>query len=485
MKIRDASLLKSLAFINGDWIGADNKSTHVICNPSTGVEIGSVPDMGTAETERAILAADHALPAWRARSAKERAGLLRKWFDLILANQEDLAVILTSEQGKPLDEARSEVAYGASFIEWFAEEGKRVYGEVIPAPSNDKRLMVIKQPVGVTAAITPWNFPIAMITRKAGAALAAGCTMVVKPAEATPFSALALAELARRAGIPPGVLNIVTTARPAVVGEVLTSSTLIRKISFTGSTPVGKRLMAQCAGTVKRISLELGGNAPFIVFDDCDIDAAVRGAIASKYRNAGQTCVCSNRLLVQDGIYDVFVDRLVHAVAAMKVGDGFAPGSQIGPLINPAAVAKVDKLVRDAVEKGAKVKLGGGRHANGGNFYMPTVLTDVLPSMALAQEEIFGPVAPLFRFKTDADAVKLANDTSVGLASYFYSRDIKRIWQVAEQLEYGMVGINEGLISNEVAPFGGIKESGIGREGSHYGIDEYLQLKYLCLGGMQ
>lgn len=485
MKIKDTSLLKSLAFINGDWIGADNEATHVICNPSTGAEIGRVPDLGPSETERAILAADHALPAWRARTAKERAGLLRKWFDLILANQEDLAVILTSEQGKPLDEARSEVAYGASFIEWFAEEGKRVYGDVIPAPSSDKRIVVMKQPVGVTAAITPWNFPIAMITRKAGPALAAGCTMIVKPAEATPLSALALAELARRAGIPPGVLNIVTTARPAVIGEVLTSSTLVRKLSFTGSTPVGKRLMGQCAGTIKRLSLELGGNAPFIVFDDCDLDAAVRGALVSKYRNAGQTCVCSNRLLVQDGIYDAFTDKLVNAVAAMKVGDGLEPGSQIGPLINSAAVAKVEKLVRDAVEKGAKLKLGGRRHANGGNFYMPTVLTDATPSMALAQEEIFGPVAPLFRFKTDADAVKLANDTSAGLAAYFYSRDITRIWQVAEQLEYGMVGVNEGLISNEVAPFGGMKESGIGREGSHYGIDEYLELKYVCLGGMK
>lgn len=485
MKIKDPSLLKSLAFIDGNWIGADNEATHVVCNPSTGAEIGSVPDMGAAETERAILAADHALPAWRAMSAKEREGLLYKWFDLILANQEDLAVILTSEQGKPLDEALSEVTYGASFIEWFAEEGKRVYGEVIPAHSNDKRLIVLKQPIGVTAAITPWNFPIAMITRKAGAALAAGCTMVVKPAEATPFSALALAELARRAGIPSGVLNIVTTARPAVVGEVLTSSKLVRKLSFTGSTAVGKRLMAQSAGTVKRVSLELGGNAPFIVFDDCDIDAAVRGAIASKYRNAGQTCVSSNRILVQDGIYDAFTDKLVSAVAALRVGDGLEPGSQIGPLINSAAVAKVERLVRDAVEKGAKVMVGGGRFANKGNFYMPTVLTDVSQTMELAQEEIFGPVAPLYRFKTDADAVSLANDTSVGLASYFYSRDIKRVWQVAEQLEYGMVGVNEGLISNEVAPFGGIKESGIGREGSHYGIDEYLELKYICLGGME
>ncbi|MBA3903163.1 MAG: succinate-semialdehyde dehydrogenase (NADP(+)) [Rhodocyclaceae bacterium] len=484
MLLKDTSLLRTLAFINGSWIAADDGATHAIRNPSTGAEIACVPDLGTAETERAIAAADAALPAWRAKTAKERGALLRRWHDLIMANQEDLAVLMTLEQGKPLAEARGEVAYGASFIEWFAEEGKRIYGDVIPAPTGDKRLIVIKQPVGVTAAITPWNFPIAMITRKVGPALAAGCTSVVKPAEATPLSALALAELATRAGIPAGVLNIVTTARPAVVGETLTASPVVRKLSFTGSTPVGKRLMAQCAGTVKRVSLELGGNAPFIVFDDADLDAAVRGALASKYRNAGQTCVCANRLLVQDGVYEAFAAKLAEAVAALKVDDGLEAGTQIGPLINAAAVAKVEALVADAVAKGARVVLGGGRHARGGNFYAPTVLTEVTPEMALAQEEIFGPVAPLFRFRTDEEAVQMANDTRYGLASYFYSRDIGRIWRVAEQLEYGMVGINEGIISNEVAPFGGVKESGIGREGSRYGIDEYLQIKYLCLGGM-
>ncbi len=484
MLLKDTSLLKTLAFIDGAWIAADSGSTHAIRNPSTDAEIAQVPDLGAAETERAIAAAAAALPAWRAKTAKERAALLRRWHDLIMANQEDLAVLMTLEQGKPLAEARGEVAYGASFIEWFAEEGKRVYGEVIPAPTGDKRLLVIKQPVGVTAAITPWNFPIAMITRKVAPALAAGCTSVVKPAEATPLSALALAELAARAGIPAGVLNIVTTARPAVVGDVLTSSPIVRKLSFTGSTPVGKRLMAACASTVKRVSLELGGNAPFIVFDDADLDAAVRGALASKYRNAGQTCVCANRLLVQDGVYDAFAAKLSEAVAQMKVDDGLEAGTQIGPLINEAAVKKVEGLVADAVTKGAKVVLGGARHSRGGNFYAPTVLTDVTPEMAMAREEIFGPVAPLFRFKTDDEAVQIANDTCYGLASYFYSRDIGRIWRVAEQLEYGMVGINEGIISNEVAPFGGVKESGIGREGSHYGIDEYLSIKYMCLGGL-
>lgn len=484
MLLKDTSLLKTQAFIDGNWVAADSGSTHAIRNPSTGAEVAQVPDLGAAETERAIAAAAAALPAWRAKTAKERGILLRRWYDLILANQEDLAILMTLEQGKPLAEARGEVAYGASFIEWFAEEGKRVYGEVIPAPTGDKRLMVIKQPVGVTAAITPWNFPIAMITRKVAPALAAGCTSVVKPAEATPLSALALAELAVRAGIPAGVLNIVTTARPAVVGGVLTASPIVRKLSFTGSTPVGKRLMAACADTVKRVSLELGGNAPFIVFDDADLDAAVRGALASKYRNAGQTCVCANRLLVQDGVYDAFAAKLSEAVAQMKVDDGLETGTQIGPLINEAAVKKVEGLVADAVTKGAKVVLGGTRHARGGNFYAPTVLTDVTPEMAMAREEIFGPVAPLFRFKTDDEAVQMANDTCYGLASYFYSRDIGRIWRAAEQLEYGMVGINEGIISNEVAPFGGVKESGIGREGSHYGIDEYLTIKYMCFGGL-
>ena len=484
LNLKDPDLFRTRCYVDGQWIDADDGATVSIRNPANGEVLGTIPRMGAAETRRAIEAANAAWPAWRALTAGARAKILRRWFELILANQEDLAVLMTLEQGKPLVEARGEVAYGASFIEWFAEEGKRVYGEVIPAPTGDKRLLVIKQPVGVTAAITPWNFPIAMITRKVAPALAAGCTSVVKPAEATPLSALALAELAVRAGIPSGVLNIITTARPAVVGGVLTASPIVRKLSFTGSTPVGKRLMAACADTVKRVSLELGGNAPFIVFDDADLDAAVRGALASKYRNAGQTCVCANRLLVQDGVYDAFAAKLSEAVAQMKVDDGLEAGTQIGPLINEAAVKKVEGLVADAVTKGAKVVLGGSRHARGGNFYAPTVLTDVTPEMAMAREEIFGPVAPLFRFKTDDEAVQMANDTCYGLASYFYSRDIGRIWRVAEQLEYGMVGINEGIISNEVAPFGGVKESGIGREGSHYGIDEYLTIKYLCLGGL-
>ncbi|HEY0848038.1 MAG TPA: NAD-dependent succinate-semialdehyde dehydrogenase [Noviherbaspirillum sp.] len=485
MQLNDPTLFRQKAYINGEWCIADAGATNPVRNPANGRVIANVPDMGAAETRRAIAAADAALPAWRAKTAKERAAILRRWFELIIANQEDLARLMTQEQGKPLAEARGEVTYGASFIEWFAEEGKRVYGDVIPSPAGDKRLVVIKQPVGVTAAITPWNFPIAMITRKVGPALAAGCTSVVKPAEATPLCALALAELGERAGIPAGVLNVVTTARPAAVGEELTANPTVRKLSFTGSTPIGKRLMAQCADTVKRVSLELGGNAPFIVFDDADVDAAVRGAMASKYRNAGQTCVCANRLIVQHGIYDLFAEKLAQAVRELKVGDGLEAGVQIGPLINDAAIGKVERLVDDAVAKGARAIVGGKPHALGGNFFTPTVLTEVTPAMLVAQEEIFGPVAPLFRFRTDDEAVALANDTRYGLAAYFYSRDIGRVWKVAEQLEYGMVGINEGMISNEVAPFGGVKESGIGREGSHYGIDEYLQIKYLCLGGMQ
>ena len=484
IQLQDPTLVKTQALIDGQWLDADNGDTHPVINPATGAVLTHVPDMGTAETQRAIAAADRALPGWRGKTAKERATLLRRWHDLILANQEDLARLMTLEQGKPLAESRGEVAYGASFIEWFAEEGKRITGEVIPAPTTDKRLVVIQQGVGVTAAITPWNFPIAMITRKVAPALAAGCTSVVKPAEATPLCALALAELALRAGIPAGVLNVVTTARPSVVGEVLTSSPIVRKLSFTGSTAVGKRLMAQCAPTVKRLSLELGGNAPFIVFNDADLDAAVKGALVSKFRNAGQTCVCANRLLVQDEVYERFTAKLVEAVAALQVGDGMADGTQIGPLINQAAINKVDKLVADAISQGAKVAWGGTRHALGGHFYTPTVLTDATADMALAQEEIFGPVAPIFRFKTDDEAIQLANDTTAGLAAYFYSRDIGRVWRVAEQLEYGMVGINEGLISNEMAPFGGVKESGIGREGSHHGINEYLQIKYLCMGGI-
>jgi succinate-semialdehyde dehydrogenase/glutarate-semialdehyde dehydrogenase len=485
MKLKDISLLRRQAFIDGVWCDAADGAAHAVVNPSTGEEIARVPDMGADETEQAIAAAARALPAWRARSAKDRAGLLRRWYELILANQEDLAVLMTCEQGKPLAEARGEVVYGASFVEWFAEEGKRVYGETIPAPTPDKRLLAIRQPVGVTAAITPWNFPIAMITRKVAPALAAGCSSVVKPAEATPLCALALAELAQRAGIPAGVLNIVTTARPAVVGGVLTASPVVRKLSFTGSTPVGKRLMAQCADTVKRLSLELGGNAPFIVFDDADLDAAVAGAMASKYRNAGQTCVCANRILVQDGIYDAFAARLAEAAAALQVDDGLAAGAQVGPLINAAALAKVEGLVGDALDKGAQLVTGGARHPRGGFFYTPTVLAGITAEMRIAREEIFGPVAPLFRFKTDDEAIALANDTPYGLAAYFYSRDIHRVWRVAEALEYGMVGINEGMISNEMAPFGGVKESGVGREGSRHGIDEYLEIKYLCMGGQR
>ncbi|WP_343654291.1 NAD-dependent succinate-semialdehyde dehydrogenase [Paraburkholderia caribensis] len=482
MNLKDKSLLRTQALIDGIWFSSDSGGLHAVHNPATGELIAEVPDMGADETLAAIDAANKALPAWRARSAKERAAILRRWYELILENEEDLAALMTAEQGKPLAEARGEVRYGAAFIEWFAEEAKRTYGDVIPAPSSDKRIVVIKQAVGVTAAITPWNFPIAMITRKVGPALAAGCTSIVKPAEPTPLSALAIAELGLRAGIPAGVLNVVTTSRPAIVGEVLTSSTIVRKISFTGSTPVGKKLMAQCAGTVKRVSLELGGNAPFIVFDDADIDAAIKGAMASKYRNAGQTCVCANRLLVQEGIHDKFVMRLVEATSAMKVDDGSVAGTEIGPLINEAAVKKVDRLVRDAVEHGASVALGGERHSKGGNFYAPTVLTNVRDDMTIASEEIFGPVASVFKFKTEEEAIQLANDTPFGLAAYFYTRDVHRVWRVAEALEYGMVGVNDGIISTEVAPFGGIKESGIGREGSKYGIDEYLELKYLCLG---
>ncbi|GAB7533888.1 NAD-dependent succinate-semialdehyde dehydrogenase [Burkholderia sp. 3C] len=483
MKLKDETLLRSHGIINGLWMGAHSGATHEVRNPATGELITTVPDMGEAETRAAIDAANQALPAWRAKTAKERSVILRRWYDLMLENEDDLALIMTLEQGKPLAEARGEVRYGAAFVEWFAEEAKRVYGDVIPAPSADKRIIVIKQPVGVTAAITPWNFPIAMITRKVGPALAAGCTSVVKPAEATPLSALAIAELGIRAGIPAGVLNIVTTARPAVVGEVLTSSPIVRKISFTGSTAVGKKLMAQSAGTVKRVSLELGGNAPFIVFDDADVEAAVKGAIASKYRNAGQTCVCANRFLVQSGIYDKFVTRLAEVTAAMAVDNGLVPGVEIGPLINEAAVAKVERLVAAAVESGAKVALGGSRHEKGRTFYMPTILTDVTASMDISSEEIFGPVATIFRFQTEEEAVALANDTPFGLAAYFYTKDIHRVWRVTEALEYGIVGANEGLISTEVAPFGGMKESGTGREGSKYGIDEYLEIKYLCLGG--
>ncbi|HNR61040.1 MAG TPA: NADP-dependent succinate-semialdehyde dehydrogenase [Thauera sp.] len=485
MQLNDTGLLRAQAYIDGQWLAADDGGSFDVTNPADGSRVGSVPDMGAAETRRAIAAADAALPAWRARTAKERAAILRRWYELILANQEDLAVLMSTEQGKPLAEARGEVVYGASFIEWFAEEGKRIYGDVIPSHGADKRIVVVKQAIGVVAAITPWNFPIAMITRKAGPALAAGCTMVIKPAEDTPLCALALAVLAERAGLPAGVLNIVTTNRAPEVGGELTANPAVRKLSFTGSTAVGKLLMRQCAGTVKKVALELGGNAPFIVFDDADLDAAVAGAMASKYRNAGQTCVCANRLLVQDGIYDAFAAKLAEAVARLKVGPGLSGEVQQGPLINADAVAKVEELLADAVDKGAQVLCGGKRHALGGNFYEPTIVTGVTAQMRVAREEIFGPVAPLFRFHSEEEAVRMANDTEFGLAAYFYARDIARVWRVAEALEYGIVGINEGIISTEVAPFGGVKESGIGREGSRYGIDDFVEIKYLCMGGIR
>ena len=485
MRLNDSALLRQQAYIDGEWVDAADGSRFEVSNPADGSELASVPALGVTETRCAIDAAATALPAWRARTAKERATILRKWFELIMAHQEDLALLMTSEQGKPLSEARGEVAYGASFIEWFAEEGKRIYGDVIPAHGVDKRIIVVKQAIGVVAAITPWNFPIAMITRKAGPALAAGCTMVIKPAEDTPLCALALAELAARAGVPKGVLNIVTTDRAAEVGGELSANPIVRKLSFTGSTEVGKLLMRQCADTVKKVSMELGGNAPFIVFDDADLDAAVAGAMASKYRNAGQTCVCANRLLVQDGIHDAFAAKLAAAVAKLKVGPGLSGEVEQGPLINEGAVLKVEALLDDALEKGAQLVCGGKRHALGGTFFEPTILTGVTPAMRVAREEIFGPVAPLFRFRTEEEAIRMANDTEFGLAAYFYARDIARVWRVAEGLEYGIVGINEGIISTEVAPFGGVKESGIGREGSKYGIEDFVEIKYLCMGGIR
>jgi succinate-semialdehyde dehydrogenase/glutarate-semialdehyde dehydrogenase len=482
-QLKDASLLRQQAYIDGQWLDADDKSTIVVRNPVDGSQVGTVPRMGAAETRRAIDAANAAWPGWRAKTAKERAGVLRKWFTLMMQNQQDLAILMTVEQGKPLTESKGEVAAGASYIEWAAEEGKRVYGDTIPSPANDRRIVVIKQPIGVCAAVTPWNFPNALVTRKVGPALAAGCTMVLKPASATPYSTLALCELAGRAGIPKGVLNVVTGASEPI-GKELTTNPIVRKFSFTGSTEVGKQLMAQCAGTVKKVSLELGGNAPFIVFDDADIDAAVEGALASKFRNSGQTCVCANRLYVQDGIYDRFAQRFAARVAAMKVGNGLEDGVLQGPLIDMKAVEKVEEHINDAVAKGARIITGGKRHAKGGTFFEPTVLADAMSTMKVAREETFGPVAPLFRFKTEDELIRLANDTEYGLASYFYSRDVGRIWRVAEALEYGIVGINIGLVSNEMSPFGGIKESGIGRESSKYGIEEYLEVKYLCMGGI-
>ncbi len=484
MHLKDSRLFHQQCYVGGVWVDADHQETLVVTNPATGETLGSVPKLGVVEVKRAITAAQEAFAGWRARTAKERSTLLRRWFNLMLEHQDDLAMLMTLEQGKPLTEARGEIAYAASFIEWFAEEAKRVYGDVIPPHQADKRIVVVKEPIGVCAAITPWNFPAAMITRKAGAALAAGCTMVIKPASQTPFSALALCELAERAGIPAGVLNVVTGSAQ-VIGAELTANPTIRKLSFTGSTAIGKQLMRECAGTMKKLSLELGGNAPFIVFDDADLDAAVEGAIISKYRNAGQTCVCANRILVQEGVYQAFADKLSQAVATqLKVGNGLESGVTQGPLIDEAAVAKVEEHIADALSKGARVVLGGRRHELGGTFFQPTILTQVTPEMAVAREETFGPVAPLFRFSTEQDAIRMANDTEFGLASYFYSRDIGRIWRVSEALEYGMVGVNTGLISTEIAPFGGMKESGLGREGSKYGIEEYLEIKYLCMGGI-
>lgn len=480
MQLSDPHLFRQQAYIDGGWQDADSGRTIVVTDPATGEALGSVPGMGRGETRRAIEAAERALPGWRALTAKERGQKLRRWFELIMQHQDDLARLMTLEQGKPLAEARGEITYAASFIEWFAEEAKRVYGDTIPGHQADKRLLVIKQPVGVTAAITPWNFPAAMITRKAGPALAAGCTMVVKPASQTPFSALALAELADRAGIPRGVLNVVTGSA-GEIGAELTGNPTVRKLSFTGSTEIGRQLMAECARDIKKVSLELGGNAPFIVFDDADLDAAVEGALLSKYRNNGQTCVCANRLYVQDAVYDVFVEKLRMAVMQLKVGNGLEEGVALGPLIDSKALAKVEEHIADAVQRGARLVTGGKPHALGGTFFEPTILADVPHEARVAREETFGPLAPVFRFHDEAEVIGKANDTEFGLASYFYARDLGRVFRVAEALEYGMVGINTGLISNEVAPFGGVKASGLGREGSKYGIEEYLEIKYLCL----
>ncbi|EKV27340.1 Succinate-semialdehyde dehydrogenase [Caenispirillum salinarum AK4] len=483
--LNDPKLLCKKAYIDGAWVDADGGKTFEVTNPATGEVLATVPDMGADETRRAIEAAERAMPAWAAKTAKERANILRKWFNLMMENQDDLGLLMTAEQGKPLAEAKGEVAYGASFIEWFAEEGKRIYGDVIPSHGPDKRIVTLKQPIGVVAAITPWNFPNAMITRKCGPAMAAGCPIVIKPAAETPLSALALAELAERAGVPKGIFNIVTTSRSSDVGGEMTANPIVRKLSFTGSTAIGKLLMKQCADTVKKMSLELGGNAPFLVFDDADLDAAVAGAMASKYRNAGQTCVCANRIMVQAGVYDKFAEKLAEAVRNLKVGDGTQEGVTQGPLINEKAAVKVEELVADAVSKGATVVTGGKRAELGRTFYEPTILTNVSQEMNLFAEEIFGPVAPLYKFETEEEAIKLANDTQYGLAAYFYARDLGRVWRVSEGLEYGIVGINEGIISTEVAPFGGVKESGVGREGSKYGIEDFIEIKYLCMGGIK
>ena len=479
--LQDPTLFRQQCYVDGHWLDAKSGRATDVVNPADGQVIGTVPALSAAETRAAIEAANRAFPAWRAKTAKDRAQILRKWYDLMMANQEDLAIIMTAEQGKPMAESRGEIGYGGSFIEWFAEEGKRAYGDVIPPHLSDRRIVVTKEPVGVVGMITPWNFPNAMITRKAGPALAAGCTVVARPATATPFSALALCELGERAGIPPGVFNVITGPSRDVGGE-MTANPIVRKLSFTGSTEVGKILLEQCAHTVKKVSMELGGNAPFIVFDDADMDSAIDGAIASKYRNTGQTCVCANRFLVQGGVYDTFAERLAEASSKLVVGPGLEGETQQGPLIDEDAVAKVEEHIQDAVDKGATVIQGGKRHPLGGNFFEPTVIANVNTQMKVAREETFGPLAPIFRFETDDEAVQLANDTEFGLAAYFYSRDIGRIWRVAEQLEYGIVGINTGIISTEVAPFGGMKESGIGREGSHYGLDEFLEVKYMCMG---
>jgi succinate-semialdehyde dehydrogenase / glutarate-semialdehyde dehydrogenase len=483
LALNNPDLFRTRCLVDAEWIDADSGATLEIRNPADGSRLGTVPKLGAAETRRAIEAAQAAWPGWRRQTAGARARILRRWFELIVANQEDLALLMTAEQGKPLAEARGEVLYAAAFVEWFAEEGKRIYGDTIPGHQPDKRIVVLKEPVGVCAAITPWNFPLAMITRKAGPALAAGCTMVLKPAGQTPYSALALAALALEAGVPPGVFNVVTGSAGEIGGE-LTSNPIVRKLSFTGSTEVGIKLAAQCAPTLKKLSLELGGNAPFIVFDDADLDAAVEGAIASKYRNTGQTCVCANRLLVQDSVYDAFAAKLAAAVAGLKVGNGREEGVTQGPLIDMKAVEKVEEHIADALAAGARLVLGGRRHALGGSFFEPTVLADVTPAMKIAREETFGPVAPLFRFGDEAEAIRMANDTEFGLAAYFYAGGMNRVWRVAEALEYGIVGINTGIISTEVAPFGGVKFSGQGREGSKYGIEDYLEIKYLCMGGV-
>lgn len=483
MQITNSALFRQHCYIDGHWTDAEDQAVIEVINPATNELLGTIPDLTEAQVRSAVDAADRAFPLWKSNTAKQRAEILRRWFDLCMAHQEDLAYLLTLEQGKPLQEARGEIAYGASFIEWFAEEAKRIYGDVIPAHANDRRIIVTKEPVGVVAAITPWNFPNAMITRKAAAAMAAGCSVIVKPASSTPYSALALAELAERAGVPKGVLNVVT-GRSTVVGGALTKNPKVRKLSFTGSTEVGKVLLEECAKTVKKVSMELGGNAPFIVFEDADIEQAIAGVMASKFRNTGQTCVCANRIFVHDKIYEEFADRLAMAVSAQLVGNGLEDGVTLGPLINAAAVEKVEQHIDDAKAKGAKVKLGGQRHSLRGNFFQPTILTDVSPDSLLMNDETFGPVAPLSRFNDERDVIRQANDTSLGLASYFYTRDIARVWRVAGALECGIVGINEGIISSELAPFGGVKESGIGREGSKYGIDDYIEIKYLCIGGL-